>query len=130
MIVVDASVLVTALVDDETSGEAYRGRLAVDPDLHAPAVIDLEVIAAVRRLARGTLAVDRADQAVADLADLGIQRYLHLVLMPRIWELRHNLTPYDAAYVALAEILGAPLLTADVRLSKAPGLRCEVEVLR
>lgn len=84
----------------------------------------------MRRLARGTLAVDRADQAVADLADLGIQRYPHGALMPRIWELRHNLTPYDAAYVALAEALDAPLLTADARLANAPGLRCAVEVMR
>ncbi len=70
-----------------------------------------------------------ADLAVADLSELLIRRYPHRALLPRIWELRHNLTPYDAAYAALAEVLGAPLLTADAKLAGAPGLRCEVELL-
>lgn len=129
MIVVDASVLVTALIDHDDSGAQYRARLAADLDQHAPAVLDLEVVAAVRRLARGGLGDTRADEVVADLSGLSIRRYPHLALLPRIWELRHNVTPYDAAYVALAEVLGAPLLTADARLATAPGIRCGVELL-
>jgi len=66
---------------------------------------------------------------VSDLADVGIRRYPHRALLPRIWELRHNVTPYDAAYVALAEVLDAPLLTADARLADASGIRCAVELL-
>ena len=129
MIVVDASVLVTSLVDQGESGAEYRARLAADLDQHAPGVVDLEVIAAVRRLARERLGTVEAGEAVADLSELPIRRYPHRALLPRIWELRHNLTPYDAAYVALAEVLGAPLLTADAKLAGAPGLRCEVELL-
>ncbi len=126
---VDASVLVTALIDRGASGEQYRARLATDLDLHAPAALDLEVIAAVRRLALGDLGDMGADEAVADLSALPIRRYPHLALVPRIWELRHSVTPYDAAYVALAEVLGAPLLTADARLAEAPGPRCAMELL-
>lgn len=129
MIVVDASVLVTALVDDGGPGEEYRARLEADRYQHAPALVDIEVVAAIRRLSRTTLAADRADAAVVDLTDMAIRRYPIAALVPRIWELRHNLTPYDAAYIALAEVLGAPLLTADARLARAHGLRCTVELL-
>lgn len=121
--------MVTALIDQDASGEQYRARLAADLDQHAPAILDLEVIAAVRRLARGGLGEIEASEAVTDLSELSIRRYPHLALLPRIWELRHNVTPYDAAYVALAEVLGAPLLTADSRLAEAPGPRCVVELL-
>ena len=105
-------------------------RLAADPDQHAPHFIDLEIAAGIRnRLARRSLGQAAADAAIAALAGLPIHRYPHVPLLPRIWQLRHNLTPYDAAFVALAEVLGSPLLTADARLAGAPGLRCEVELL-
>lgn len=131
MIVVDASALVAALVLPSGVGVRALLRLVADADQHAPHFIDVEVIAGIRnRVIRGALPQVEAEDAVADFAALSIRRYPLVPLQPRIWELRHNLTPYDASYVALAEILGAPLLTADARLSKAPGLRCDVEVLR
>jgi predicted nucleic acid-binding protein len=130
LIVVDASALVIALTMVDDPGAEARARLRADVDHHAPHLIDLEVVAAIRnRLARGSLSESGAEEALADLAALRIRRYPHLPVLPRIWELRHNVTPYDAAYVALAEVLGAPLLTADARLAGAPGLRCNVELL-
>ncbi|HEU0102929.1 MAG TPA: type II toxin-antitoxin system VapC family toxin [Mycobacteriales bacterium] len=130
MIVVDASALTTALADDGGDGERVRARLRTQV-LAAPELIDLEVTSVLRRLAlSGQLPVGRAEQAVSDLAVLPMQRAPHVPLLPRCWSLRDNLSVYDASYVALAEALDAPLLTADVRLSRAPGLRCVVEVLR
>ncbi|HEX2058615.1 MAG TPA: type II toxin-antitoxin system VapC family toxin [Actinomycetota bacterium] len=129
MIVVDASVVVTALLVTTARGDRYRRRLAAD-ELHAPHVVDLEVISALRRR-RAARALDdqRAAAAVEDLMDLPITRYPHRPLTPRIWELRPNVNPYDAAYVALAEALGCPLVTADSKLARSPGLRCEVELI-
>lgn len=97
--------------------------------LHAPHLIDLEVASVLRsfetrRLLSGPLAM----RAMADLAALDISRYAHERLLPRIWQLRGNLTVYDAAYVALAEILDLPLVTCDRRLAKAPGNRARVEL--
>lgn len=130
MIVVDASVVVNMLLDDGDDGRRSRERLAAEASQHAPGLLDVEVVSALRRsLGRGLSTEHVAGEAVADLADLRIQRYPHRALLPRIWELRHNLTPYDAAYVALAEVLGAPLVTADAKLAGASGLRCNVEVL-
>ena len=84
----------------------------------------------LRRYERaGELSTGRAHAAVTDLGDLPLQRYQHAPLLPRMWELRLNLTGYDAAYVALAEVLRAPLVTADARLASAPGHRATVEVL-
>lgn len=98
--------------------------------LAAPELVDLEVASVWRRTARaGGLGGRRAGQALADLAGLPLARAPHQPLMSRIWELRDNLTPYDAAYVALAEALEAHLLTADRRLAQAPGTRCEIELL-
>jgi predicted nucleic acid-binding protein len=131
LIVVDASAMTAALAVPGAQGEGVRARLRGDTDQHAPALIDLEVASVVRRLLRsGAVDGERADQALADLQALPLARYPHQWLMPRVWGLRHNLTPYDAAYVALAEALGAVLVTADARLAAAPGLRCDVEVLR
>jgi predicted nucleic acid-binding protein len=130
VIVVDASVLATALSDDGSDGEHVRRRLDGESVLCAPEIVDLEVAMAWRRqLIAGWLDESGAQQALDDLAALNLVRAPHLPLMPRIWELRDNLTPYDAAYVALAEALGATLLTADARSTRAPGLRCEVELL-
>ena len=129
MLVVDASVLAPALADDGPSGDKARARMS-GQDLAAPDLVDLEVLSVLRRqLAAGTLDARRASFAVADLSDLPLERAPHWSLINRCWELRHNLTPYDAAYVALAELLDADLLTADTRLATASGPRCRIMVL-
>lgn len=129
MLVVDASVLVVALADDGPDGDRAR-RLMHGQDLAAPEVADLEVASALRRhLAAGSLDGRRARLALSDLADLPMVRVTHRPLLPRCWQLRDNLTVYDAAYVALAESLDATLVTADARLAHAPGPRCHIDVL-
>ena len=95
--------------------------------LHAPHLIDLEVAQTLRRLVLGGLMVQRADDALNDLVQLPVVRYPHHPFMARIWQLRSNVTAYDAAYLALAEFLNAPLLTLDARLSRASS-RAAVEV--
>lgn len=130
MIVVDASVIVTALADDGDDGDRARGRLR-DERLAAPQLLDLEVVSAWRRMfAIGSLDQRRVRLALEDLRQLRVDRVSHLTLIPRCWELRNSLTVYDAAYVALAEALGVSLLTADAKLASAHGARCRVEVLR
>lgn len=129
MIVVDASVVVTALADDGPDGDRVRQRLRGER-LTAPQLLDLEVISAWRRFAApGDLDDRRAALALADLRRLRVQRVAHGPLLERCWGLRDNLTAYDAAYVALAELLEVTLLTADRKLAAAPGLRCEVELV-
>ncbi len=129
VIVVDASVLAVALGDDGTDGEHARQRLAGET-LVAPELVDLEVVSVWRRhVAAKQMPARRAVSALADLADLPVRRSSHQPFLQRIWELRHVVTPYDAAYVALAEVLDAVLVTADARLSRASGLNCEVEVI-
>ena len=130
MLVVDASVLAPGLADDGDDGDRARMRLRGER-LAAPELIDLETASVIRRrLAAGALDARRASLALADLAALALRRASHRPLVARCWELRENLTVYDAVYVALAEALEATLLTADGRLARAPGLRCEVELLR
>ena len=91
--------------------------------------MDLEVLPALRRQALlGTLSRKRSSEALTDLGNISFARYPHTPLVGRIWELRENLTAYDAAYVALAEALEAPLVTMDGRLSQAPGVRAAIEV--
>ncbi len=129
MIVVDASVVVTALADDGPDGDQARLRLRGER-LAAPHVIDLEVTSAWRRMASvGDLDARRVELAIAELVALRLDRVPHGRLLSRCWELRANLTVYDAAYVALAEVLETKLLTADTRLASAPGSRCPIEVL-
>ncbi len=129
MIVVDAGALAVALIDDGADGAAARSRLR-DEALTAPELIDLEVTSVARRLVgAGVLAEERARQALTDLVDLPLERAPHRPLLARCWELRQNVTPYDAAYVALAEVLGVVLLTTDERLAAAPGPTCPIEVL-
>jgi len=129
VIVVDASVVVTALADDGDDGDRVRQRLRGER-LVAPHLIDLEVASAWRRLAAaGRIDERRVALALADLLALRLERVGHARLLGRCWELRTNLTIYDAAYVALAEALDAALVTADRRLAEAPGARCAVEVL-
>lgn len=130
MIVIDVSVLVNALADDNADGDRARARLLADPDLHAPTLVDLEVLSVLRRqLSAGALDERRAELALDDLHALPLTRYPHHPLARRTWTHRHHLTPYDGAYVALAELLGCPVVTADQRLARAPGLTCAVEQL-
>lgn len=130
MLVVDASVLAVALADDGPDGDAARARLRGET-LAAPELVDLEVTSVLRRQNRaGLLEARRATLALTDLAALPMRRAPHLPLLPRCWELRENLTAYDAAYVALAEALGGTLLTGDRRLARAAGPTCAVEVLK
>lgn len=129
VIVVDASVLVVALGGSGADQDRAQARLA-GRRLVAPEVIELEVVSAWRRLvAAGKLDASRADDAVTDLVDLRLDRIAHRGLLRRCWELRATLTMYDAAYVALAEQLDVPLLTADERLERAPGPRCTFELI-
>lgn len=128
MLVVDASVLAVVLLDDGPDGRATRSRLA-DHLVAAPMLIDLEVTSVWRGLVRGgRVPAARVEAALDDLRDVPIQRVEHTSLLPRCWELRENLSVYDAAYVALAEALGVTLLTGDRRLAKAPGILCPIEV--
>lgn len=130
MIVADASVVVAALLSASGAGARARERLRGDPDLHVPHLLDVEVTAALRRRVRlGQTDPDTAVDVLGDLSDLAATRWDHEPLLRRVWELRENVTTYDACYVVLAEILGAELVTSDVRLARAPGLRCTVDVL-
>ncbi len=129
VIVVDASTLAVALGDGGTDGERCRERLAPDA-LAAPEFIDLEVISVWRRhVAAKLMSARRAAPAVEDLAALPLRRCSHQPVLQRIWDLRHTVTPYDAAYIALAEVLAVKLVTADARLSGASGIRCEIELV-
>jgi predicted nucleic acid-binding protein len=130
VLVVDASVLVVALADDGPDGDAARARLRGE-ELAAPELLDLEVTSVLcRQRSAGLIDDRRALFALTDLRAVPIHRAPHLPLLSRCWELRENLTIYDAAYVALAELLQADLLTADGRLAAAPGPRCRIEVLQ
>lgn len=129
MIVVDASVVVTALADDGPDGDRARQRLRGER-LVAPYLIDIEVVAAWRRMAAaGDIDDRRAHLAIGDLQNLRLERVPHGRLLDRCWELRSNLTVYDAAYVALAEVVDAVLLTADRKLAGSPGTRCRIELI-
>ncbi|HEU4866493.1 MAG TPA: type II toxin-antitoxin system VapC family toxin [Actinomycetota bacterium] len=128
MLVVDSSAVLSALIARPPMSELVD-RLAGDSDLHAPHLIDIEILHALRRLAAGSqLSEDRATDALRDFGELTIVRYPHQPLAGRIWELRHNLTAYDAAFVALAEALGASLITCDSRLAGAPGHSARIEL--
>jgi predicted nucleic acid-binding protein len=130
VIVVDACVLSDALVDDGPVGTTARGALTADPHWAAPAHLFVEVVSVVRgRTLAGKLGASRAREAVAALTTLVVDQIDIAELVERMWQLRDNLTAYDAAYVAAAESLDCPLVTGDARLAKAPGLRCAVRLL-
>jgi predicted nucleic acid-binding protein len=130
VIVVDASVLATALGDDGPDGDRARARLRGER-LSAPELVDLEVASVLRRQVHGgEVDIRRAALALADLAALPLRRAPHRPLLARCWELRDILTVYDASYVALAEALDVTLLTGDGRLARATGPRCPIEMLR
>jgi predicted nucleic acid-binding protein len=129
MIVLDASAAVDWLLQT-AAGQSIEKRIySRNETLHAPHLLDLEVTQVLRRLAlQGAVSAHRAGGAVRDLLDLRVTRYPHFVLLPRIWQLRHNFSAYDAAYIVLAEKLGAVLVTRDARLSAASGHAAHVEL--
>ena len=128
-VVVDASVLVRAIVQSGQPGDRARSALT-DEDLHAPEVIDLEVASALRRLV-STRAITgtAAGEALGLLATGPVQRYPHAPMLDRIWELRENVAPSDAAYIALAEALDAPVVTSDGHLARATSTRCRLTLV-
>ena len=130
MIVLDASAAVE-LVLGTTAGRSVASRIAPPTlSLHAPHLLDLEVAQVVRRLvASGQVPAERGRLALEFLSDLDLMRHEHRGLLPRIWALRANFTAYDAAYVALAEGLGAPLLTRDRRLAETARRLVQVEMV-
>mgnify|MGYP001554572511 CR=1 FL=1 len=130
MIVVDASALLETLLRTPAANAVEDWLFAPRQTLHAPHLLDVEVAQVVRRYAaNGEIDAARGRLALADLASFPLRRYPHDLLLPRIWDLRGNLTAYDAAYVALAEVLDAPLLTRDRRLAAAAGHRARIELV-
>ena len=130
MIVVDASALLEVFLGTPEAARVAARISRSDTGLHAPHLIDMEVAQVVRRYARaGNIDAERGRGALEALRSLPLTRYPHTNLLPRIWELRTNLTAYDAAYVALAEALDAPLVTRDRRLAAAPGHSARIEVV-
>lgn len=126
MIVLDTSAMVEFLVGADATAEEVRA-LVRGQKLAAPHAIDLQCASSLRGLVNGRkLPADEAERALDLLGKMNVKRYGHTPLLPRIWQLRDNMWPYDAAYVALAESLSAQLLTIDAKLEKAPGIRCEI----
>lgn len=127
---VDASALLEALLRTPAGAAVQERLFNADQTLHAPHLIDIEVAQVLRRYARtGQLEPGRCRDALDDMCNFPLHRYPHDVLLPRVWELRHNLTAYDAVYVALAEALDAPLLTRDHRPATAAGHRARVDLV-
>jgi predicted nucleic acid-binding protein len=129
VIVVDASAALDWLLQT-AAGQDIQERIYSRPEsLHAPHLLDLEVAQVLRRLVReGEVSAPRADQAIQDLLDLRVTRYPHFVFLPRIWRLRDNFSAYDAAYLAVAEKLGATLVTRDSRLASASARLVSIEL--
>lgn len=130
MIVLDASAAIDWMLQTPAGQRVDKRIFSQNESLHSPHLVDLEVAQVLRRLVREqAVSVYRADEAIRDLLDLRITRYPHSVLLPRIWQLRGNFSAYDAAYVVLAETLGATLLTRDTRLASASGHHATVELI-
>jgi len=131
MIVVDASAITELLLQTELGTRAERRIYRDDDDLHAPHLLDVEVLSALRRLVHaGEVVAERAEEAIEDLGLLGMIRHGHLDLATRAWELRQNFTAYDAVYLALAESLDATMVTCDRPFGAAPGHSARIEVIR
>ena len=130
MIVVDASALLELLLQTALGARVEARLFRDDDELHAPHLVDVEVVQGLRRLVRtGEVSSGRADEAIADLTDLDVHRHAHVDLLVRAWKLRDNISAYDAMYVALAEAIEAPVVTCDGPLGKAPGHRARIEVI-
>jgi predicted nucleic acid-binding protein len=133
MLVVDASAVTELLLGRPVGAVVAEQVAGHDFALHAPHLVDVEVLSALRRLvSSGEASEGRAGEAIDDLLDLPIERYPHDILVPRIWQLRENFSAYDAGYVALAETLAdepVPLLTGDAHLARAVAEHCDVPVL-
>jgi predicted nucleic acid-binding protein len=130
VIVADASAIVDFLLGGSAAAAIAGRLLSPAQPVHVPHLLDVEVVQAIRRYAlSGKLDLDRADEALADFSALPLHRHPHHHLIPRVWELRASIAAYDATYIALAEVLGAPLLTRDGKLARAHGHRARIEVL-
>ncbi len=130
MIVPDASAILEVLLQTPAAEPVEARLFDQSESLHAPYLLDIEVAQVLRRyVARRELMARRGEEALEVLAAFPLARYPHEPLLPRVWALRTNLSAYDAAYVALAEALGATLLTRDRRLAAAPGHSARVEVI-
>lgn len=130
MIVVDASALLEFLLQTSLGARVEARLFREDDELHAPHLLDVEIVQGLRRLVRtGEVSSGRADEAIADLTDLDVHRHAHVDLLRRAWKLRDNISAYDAIYVALAEAIAAPVVTCDGPLSKAPGHRARIDVI-
>ncbi len=130
MIVVDASSLLELLLQSSLADKLADRLLRPRESLHAPHLVDVEMLQVLRRLSLSSLLSDgRARQVLADLESLAIERHSHVDLLSRIWQLRASVTAYDAAYVALAEALDAPLITCDAKLAHAHGHGAIIELV-
>jgi predicted nucleic acid-binding protein len=130
LLVLEASAALAAFLGTGVNSTSIRVRIeAPGESLHAPQLLDVEMLHALRGLVlRGDVSRARDEEVREDFASLRWSRYSHVAFLDRIWELKDNLTAYDATYVALAEALSAPLVTTDARLARAPGIRADVEV--
>lgn len=130
MIVLDASATIEWLLQSPTGVKIDQRIFSPLESLHAPHLVDVEVAQVLRRYVRDkAITARRGQEALEDLADMPLSRYPHDLLIPRIWELRATLTAYDAAYVALAELLDARLLTCDGKIASASGHHAVVDVV-
>ena len=130
MIVIDASALLEILLRTDKADRLMERALGTGERLHAPHLLDIEVTSVLRRVVRHKeIALRRAEQALRDFSQIYIERHAHDWLVARVWKLRDAMTAYDGAYIALAEALGAPLLTCDRKLAHAHGHAAVIELI-
>jgi predicted nucleic acid-binding protein len=130
LIVLDASAAIEILLNSPTGSRLLDRISSAGDTLHVPYLLDMEVVQVLRRFVRsGDMSADRAGEALKDFLDMPLLRYPHQPFLSRVWELRSQVTAYDAVYLALAETLPAPLVTADRRLARTSGHMAEIEVI-